>query len=551
MPLRPQPPPLLQTASGWQGSTASTSPAAPQGLAAAPLLLEAALARRALSEQCPLTASGPLDGRAASSPPGGFGAESTASQQPIVMQESDSSTQELCCSDGVLPTALPVGSLEDPAAANRPFAVTLNEMALQTIPWQKRSLEQRESLLERYYRHHHMQRMRESSSEQLPAVSLPSEPSEHQLNSVAGEQQRAQAEDCGPMSRSVMLPRGTSSTGLRQTGSVRSRMTPRVVAPLMLPGMPANSLNTSCSTHGNTRRGAQTARSSRRRRSLWAAKQLAPFSSFLSARQGQGDKKDTEERGRNRRGQDEDLMGEPELHAMRTADMVDTLQQWIGKHAQQDAPNEDPVAAFMQEFAQGISREEARGMILLAKKHHMALKTVMEAYKAFRKHDRKGVGTISEESFIRHVRKRANIPEGENIPPHLLQGMHAQSDAIGFEDFLQWSVNTAWTEEMLMPNHEERKLRQLARQQEIPLPDVERIKRIFDHFDTNKSGMIEEEEFRGMVYKLLKVKNTADIPVKRLQRYWREIDLDSGGTISFKEFLIWYRKANLDEGKAL
>ena len=50
--------------------------------------------------------------------------------------------------------------------------------------------------------------------------------------------------------------------------------------------------------------------------------------------------------------------------------------------------------------------------------------------------------------------------------------------------------------------------------------------------------------FRGglafqVIRGILKVSDPSDVPPRRLERYWREIDLDCSGTVDFEEFVIW------------
>merc|ERR1712139_191511 len=97
------------------------------------------------------------------------------------------------------------------------------------------------------------------------------------------------------------------------------------------------------------------------------------------------------------------------------------------------------------------------------------------------------------------------------------------------------------SEEKMVPSKAERNIRALARETEMMLPDVEKVKCLFDEFDTDRSGEIEEEEFRHILYKMLKARDPTDVPMKRLKRYWREVDIDCSGSISFTEFLLWYK----------
>lgn len=93
----------------------------------------------------------------------------------------------------------------------------------------------------------------------------------------------------------------------------------------------------------------------------------------------------------------------------------------------------------------------------------------------------------------------------------------------------------------MMPSPTERRTRQLAREHGMPLPDVEALTNFFNEFDTDGSGEIDEDEFRGILYKIIGVKTETDVPLKRLQRYWREVDMDGDGSITFNEFLIWHK----------
>lgn len=69
--------------------------------------------------------------------------------------------------------------------------------------------------------------------------------------------------------------------------------------------------------------------------------------------------------------------------------------------------------------------------------------------------------------------------------------------------------------------------------------DIEKIRRKFDSFDTDKSGAIDENEFRGVI-KALFGADGSEIGEERFKRYYRELDTDGSGVIEFPEFLQWY-----------
>jgi len=82
----------------------------------------------------------------------------------------------------------------------------------------------------------------------------------------------------------------------------------------------------------------------------------------------------------------------------------------------------------------------------------------------------------------------------------------------------------------------------LARKHNISSVDLDKIKKRFDQFDTDKSGEIEFDEFELMMGKLLGLGKPGDLPRERLERFWKEIDKDGSGSVDFSEFTEWYLK---------
>eukprot|EP00415_Alexandrium_ostenfeldii_P003092 UN3092 len=142
------------------------------------------------------------------------------------------------------------------------------------------------------------------------------------------------------------------------------------------------------------------------------------------------------------------------------------------------------------------------------------------------------------------VRRRAHLHDGAPIPPRLMGHITLKDldehNHLGFETFLEWSINVGWMEEMQVTSSEDLEMRRIAREVNMPILDVEKVKAQFNHFDSDHSGMIDEEEFRHIVYKLWRVENVSDVPINTLRRIWRQIDQDGSGTIDFQEFLVWY-----------
>merc|ERR1712070_568909 len=94
-------------------------------------------------------------------------------------------------------------------------------------------------------------------------------------------------------------------------------------------------------------------------------------------------------------------------------------------------------------------------------------------------------------------------------------------------------------EEVLVPDMRERRIRQIARDQGLCLQDVERVLKVYDEGDANKTGLLDKDEFKTVLCALMK---TEDITVsdRMIDRYWIEVDKNFNGAVEFEEFLQWY-----------
>merc|ERR1712176_1651494 len=54
--------------------------------------------------------------------------------------------------------------------------------------------------------------------------------------------------------------------------------------------------------------------------------------------------------------------------------------------------------------------------------------------------------------------------------------------------------------------------------------------------------MGDQDEFKQVLYKALRVPPNFDLPPSRLKHFWKEIDSDGSGKAVFEEFLEWYLK---------
>ncbi|CAE7297273.1 CPK8 [Symbiodinium natans] len=180
----------------------------------------------------------------------------------------------------------------------------------------------------------------------------------------------------------------------------------------------------------------------------------------------------------------------------------------------------------------------------LAKKHRLTLEQARQALEEFLALDKNKDGRLSFDEFEQAIRDRCEIPAGHAVPQHLLKLNWNKADKDGnaeicFEEFLLWSTEHAFTEELVVLDPKERYLRELARNHGFTLDEVDRCHKTFSESDSNRNGFIEEVEFRHCVASLWKCE-LEDISATRLRQFWLEADKARLGKLSFEVFLVWY-----------
>mmetsp|Transcript_772 Transcript_772/g.1465 ORF Transcript_772/g.1465 Transcript_772/m.1465 type:complete len:370 (+) Transcript_772:81-1190(+) len=137
----------------------------------------------------------------------------------------------------------------------------------------------------------------------------------------------------------------------------------------------------------------------------------------------------------------------------------------------------------------------------------------------------------------------------EAITPELLQDAYGRCDAargpINPRVFMSW-----YRDHVFAINHQPSTAQksaddvtlELAKKHHCLCIDVDKVKLKYDNYDTDKSGVIEYDEFEMMMYKLLRCSSKDDLPTNRLQRFWQEVDKDGNGSVDFAEFVDWYFK---------
>jgi Ca2+-binding EF-hand superfamily protein len=112
---------------------------------------------------------------------------------------------------------------------------------------------------------------------------------------------------------------------------------------------------------------------------------------------------------------------------------------------------------------------------------------------------------------------------------------------VEFDEFAIWFSSWGFQQELLLSPQKIR-TRDFAKKYELSYADVDAVYTKFQHFDEDKSGLIEFAEFKKLLYRLLKVPKGAELPANRLNFFWKEIDIDGSGSVCMDEFLQWYAK---------
>lgn len=103
-------------------------------------------------------------------------------------------------------------------------------------------------------------------------------------------------------------------------------------------------------------------------------------------------------------------------------------------------------------------------------------------------------------------------------------------------------------EETIEVSEEEKFLREVSKTYGIHVSEVERLKKMFDKFDEDKSGEIARDEFNKMYRALENIPESMELPDRVIERSWQKVDVDQSGNISFEEFLYLVCDLGLIQG---
>lgn len=186
--------------------------------------------------------------------------------------------------------------------------------------------------------------------------------------------------------------------------------------------------------------------------------------------------------------------------------------------------------------------------ILLARSLNLAVDDLIAAKHSFDVMDGDASGTLNYQEFQTAMVSVLEQQHGEGCSEEVRMACSdhwercnksVTEGEMEFPEFLAWYAKNRFLSNFLL-NPAERRLRDLAQKYTIKFEEVENIKRHFDKEDTDGSGEISENEFAGVLHRILKVPNGERVAGIRM--FWMQIDGDKSGSVSFEEFLQWWTK---------
>jgi len=125
--------------------------------------------------------------------------------------------------------------------------------------------------------------------------------------------------------------------------------------------------------------------------------------------------------------------------------------------------------------------------------------------------------------------------------------------ATSMEDPTNFSRNTSGQETKTFEMWE---LHKLAREENMAVEEVVRMKGIFDSFDEDRTGTLDIGEFENVAMRLLstQLENTNQVQERArtlCERSFAMMDADGSGEVDFQEFLRWYSSRCFSESLLL
>eukprot|EP00929_Paragymnodinium_shiwhaense_P055734 TRINITY_DN27909_c1_g2_i1.p1 TRINITY_DN27909_c1_g2~~TRINITY_DN27909_c1_g2_i1.p1 ORF type:complete len:380 (-),score=141.88 TRINITY_DN27909_c1_g2_i1:435-1574(-) len=216
----------------------------------------------------------------------------------------------------------------------------------------------------------------------------------------------------------------------------------------------------------------------------------------------------------------------------------------IGLNTVKEAPAAIPA---IKAFGGEADAPAADRAAILARKHRLELFEVKHIIKKLEEAPHLPGGGVSEEAFAEVMRSVFDVPD---VKYDVRRSAYLECNCameVSVEKFLAWYVQNMFLSVNNMNADKERAnsdnlVYGLAKKFGVSAVMVDKLKQKFDKYDTDKSGMIEYDEFKAMLCVFLNAKSKGDLSDDRVKKFWKEIDKDGSATVDFNEFSEWYLK---------
>lgn len=200
------------------------------------------------------------------------------------------------------------------------------------------------------------------------------------------------------------------------------------------------------------------------------------------------------------------------------------------------------------ESSMGTSAIAYEDALRFALEYSLPTEIVISTRKLFGRYDKSRTGELLSEE-IQHVLREMykQLHPSCSILPESLLAVPSPFGAAKFTEVLRWLSRASRGDVDNSASREHLRARDLARQWEVPIAEVEDIKELFDRFDANKSGSLDESDFKNALPVILKAPKGVEVPASRLRFYWKEIDTTRSGKVEFEQFFKWYHRSGFDD----
>jgi len=206
------------------------------------------------------------------------------------------------------------------------------------------------------------------------------------------------------------------------------------------------------------------------------------------------------------------------------------------------APAKKQGPAAIRRSSTGLM--QAKGSLQLARQYHMAPEEVEEVQRLFNEADTRGAGLLHVDAFPKLIKTiKGTLYGSKEVILDAIEGEY-----FSLEDILQWLLNHAFDQDVLVPS-ERRRLRELALQWGTPSNEVEELYQEFVWYADEQTGMLDFQGFQHLLCSLCGVSGVHDVSEKRTDSFWKEIDKNRLGTVTFEELFCWYRKGAMQRNR--